>query len=90
MRQFLLGLAAVIAAWTADVPSGSTQESFFNSRFCTMGGGDRSSGMPDCGYNTWEQCVASARGLGRYCSENPNWRPQASNSTRRTRRKAQR
>ena len=77
MRTSLLALAALFAAVAGDLQSSSAQESFFNRRFCTYGGGQRSSGMPDCAYNTWEQCVASARGLGRYCGENPFWRPEA-------------
>jgi hypothetical protein len=33
-----------------------------------LGGRD---GGNDCGYYTFEQCMATARGLGGYCSPNP-------------------
>ena len=90
MRPALLGLAALLAALAAELQSSSAQESFFNRRFCTLGGA-RSSGLADCGYNTWEQCVASARGLGRYCGENPNWRPEPpSGNERRPRQSGRR
>jgi Protein of unknown function (DUF3551) len=69
-RCALMGLLA--AGLTADLSRAG--ESFFNQRFCTQGGGSPSNAIPDCSYNTWQQCVASARGLGRYCSENPFWR----------------
>ena len=77
MRLALVGLAALTAIVVVDVPSSSAQESFFNKRYCTIGGGNRGSGIADCGYNTWEQCLASASGLGKYCSENPYWKPEA-------------
>lgn len=49
MRLALIGLATAIAALTAGVPSGSAQHV---SGYCTEGGGDNSSGLPDCSYNT--------------------------------------
>jgi hypothetical protein len=91
MRLALIGLAAVIATVAIDVPSSSAQESFFNKQYCTIGGGGRGSGIADCGYNTLEQCRASASGLGKYCSENPFWKPEAaSRSDRHPRRKTAR
>ena len=77
MRIALIGLAAVIATVAVDAPSSRAQESFFNKRYCTIGGGGRGSGISDCAYSTWEQCLASASGLGKYCSENPFWKPEA-------------
>jgi Protein of unknown function (DUF3551) len=72
MRLAFMGLVIAVAALAADVQSVSAQESFFNERFCTFGGSR--SGIPDCAYHAWEQCIATARGLGRYCGENPFWR----------------
>jgi hypothetical protein len=83
MRLALIGLAVVIATVSADAPSSSAQESFFNKQYCAIGGGGRGSGISDCGYNTWEQCLASASGLGKYCSENPFWKPEAGERTSR-------
>jgi hypothetical protein len=74
MRLALIGLATVVAVLAVDVPSSDAQ---FSRRYCTMGGSSQSSGEPDCSYNTWEQCVASASGLARYCGENPFWKSQA-------------
>ena len=76
MRLVFIGLVAAVSALAANVQSASAQESFYNERFCTQaGGGVGGSGSPDCSFHTWEQCMASARGLGRFCSENPFWRP---------------
>ena len=87
MRLFIIGLAAITATLAADMSPADAQFSFYNKRFCTMGGGDRSSGEPDCSYNTWEQCRASASGLGRYCTENPFWKPTPELPQRRKRQR---
>ena len=86
MRRALIGLATLVAILAANAPSGYAQESFFNKRYCTVGGRG-GSGMPDCSYNTWEQCRASASGLGRYCTENSFRKPEGSGSNQRTRRR---
>ena len=69
MRLALTGLITA-AALAAAAQSSSAQVAFFNERFCA-GGGDAS--IPDCSFYTWEQCIASARGLGLWCAPNPWW-----------------
>ena len=69
MRLALTGLITA-AALAAAAQSSSAQVAFFNERFCA-GGGDAS--IPDCSFYTWEQCIASARGLGLWCTTNPWW-----------------
>ena len=93
MRVVIMGLATIAAALAADVSSGSAQDSFFNERFCAQpgaggGGNPGSSAIPDCSFRTWEQCIASTRGLGRWCTTNPWWhgprpQPKAQGKTRR-------
>jgi Protein of unknown function (DUF3551) len=83
MRLVLIGFAAVVALLTASVSPGEAQ---FSRRYCTQGGSSQSSGEPDCSYNTWEQCMASARGLARYCAENPFWKPEGSRDEKPQRR----
>jgi hypothetical protein len=88
MRLALIGFATVVAALAAAVQPGSAQ---FNSAWCTVGGGSESSGMEDCSYSTLAQCRASASGLARYCSENPNYVARAAVSRdRHPKRKAHR
>lgn len=44
-----------------------------NYRFCVSGnGGPFGPDIPDCAYNTWQQCQFSASGNG-YCIENPGY-----------------
>jgi Protein of unknown function (DUF3551) len=82
MRLALTGLIVLAATLAADMQSGSTQESFYNQRFCTRGGRPTGGAGADCAFNTWQQCIEAARGLGRYCAENPNWHgPRAQPTT---------
>ena len=77
MRLALIGLVTMAATLVAGMQWASSQESFYNERFCAQGGGGGAagnSGAPDCSFHTWQQCIESARGLGRYCTENPFWR----------------
>jgi hypothetical protein len=75
MRLALIGLVTLAGTLTIGLQSGSAQESFFNERYCsqTTGSGP-GTGIPNCSFHTWRQCIESARGLGRYCMVNPFWR----------------
>ena len=75
MRFAFVGLAAAFTMLALGVLSSDAQISFYSKRFCTFGSGGNgdSSGEPDCSYNKWEQCRASASGVGRYCGENPQY-----------------
>jgi hypothetical protein len=73
MRLALAGLVTAAAALAAAAQSSSAQESFFNERFCARGGDAPSDAFPDCSFHTWEQCIASARGLNRWCTTNLWW-----------------
>jgi hypothetical protein len=83
MRLALIALGAVLTIAAAG--AGRAEESFFNKRYCTMGGSDNSGGMADCSFSTWEQCRAAASGLARYCTENPYWKPDGADGSQRPR-----
>ena len=69
---FVSAFAALLA--TTGLAGAQTQESFFNHRFCAMSaGGDTVTPFNDCSFHTWDQCIASARGLGRWCTTNVWW-----------------
>src|SRR5215467_14064660 len=68
-----LGLIVTVAvSLLLVIDASQAQESFFNKRYCSIPGGSNSGSMPDCSYNTWEQCRGGLSGT-RYCAENPNW-----------------
>ena len=75
MRPVLIAISAAAALLTAD--TSGAQESFFNKRYCSIPGGANSGSLPDCSFNTWEQCRGGLTSPTRYCAENPNWRPDA-------------
>ena len=86
MRLVLQALAMLIAGLIFNAPSVyAYTDSFFSKRYCTMLGSSHDGGsFADCSFNTWEQCLASASGLGHYCTENPFWKPEASGGKERT------
>jgi len=81
MRSGLIGLVTIAAALAADVQSGGAQESFFNERYCALTN-STPSGIPNCEFKTWDQCIASARGLGKWCTTNWNWHGPREKPTR--------
>jgi Protein of unknown function (DUF3551) len=74
MRFIVVGLIIAAGALGSSAQPASAQ---FNDRYCTQGGLGGFGGM-DCAYHTWEQCLASASGTGRHCTENPSFDPRTS------------
>jgi hypothetical protein len=61
------GAAAVLAG---SVPAPAQAEVWYP--WCaTYSGGERGLGTTVCSFSTQEQCMASVRGLGGFCSPNP-------------------
>ena len=75
MRRALIGIVTVAAGLVVGMQAAGAQGgSFFQERYCSQGMGSfRFGGELDCSYRTWQQCIESARGLGRYCLQNPWW-----------------
>ena len=71
MRLALVGLVTIATTLTVGMQSGNAQEADPNVPYCTRGG---ESGMLNCSYFTWQQCIETARGLRRYCVSNPFYR----------------
>ena len=66
MRVIVFALVAVVTTFVTSVEPSYAQ----NRRFCT----ERSIwswGFPNCAYDTFEQCRATASGTGAYCTSNP-------------------
>ena len=70
MRSILIASMAFVAALAASIETGHAQ----NRPFCTTRPAG-SWGFPDCGYDTMDQCRATASGTGRYCMSNPWYVP---------------
>jgi hypothetical protein len=70
MHPFLIFAVAAVTLLATD--EAMAQPTFFNKRYCLESSSSR---LPDCSYNTWEQCRASVHG-GYFCSENTFWKPE--------------
>jgi hypothetical protein len=81
MRPLRFILAA-LAALAAFAPSAGQADPY---PWCAQyGGGDRSGGR-NCGFVTWEQCMASVRGIGGFCETNPFYTGPATTGAARPR-----
>lgn len=65
MRSLLLVLPALLAL-TAFTPSQSHADPY---PWCALYGGDEA-GATNCGFLTWNQCMATVSGIGGYCEPN--------------------
>jgi hypothetical protein len=65
----LLALAIIGAGACLDLGGGAIAQASQRGPWCAYLGG-HGSGF-DCSYFTFEQCMATARGLGGFCSPNP-------------------
>jgi len=81
MRAFVIVSVAVAAVLATGVEPSFAQ----NRRFCT----ERSIwswGFPNCAYDTFEQCRATASGTGAYCTSNP-WYVEPQKPAKRTKKR---
>jgi hypothetical protein len=62
----LFALAA-LAALDVFTPSAGQAEPY---AWCVQYGGGRGGGGRNCGFVSWEQCMATARGTGGFCEQN--------------------
>ena len=69
--RFVLFVLSVIAATTVlDTPTKAQ-----NYPWCAIYSGGRGGGGTNCGFTTFEQCMATARGLGSFCQPNTQYMP---------------
>ena len=81
-------VVSVVAVATFGGPEPSPAVEF-NYPWCTSGAGNEF-GAVNCGFSTFEQCLASARGNGQSCGQNPFYVPPSGVTTgKRTPRRGQ-
>ena len=69
----LLFAAALIAAASALASSAQAQ----NYPWCAVYGGGMGGGGQNCGFTTFEQCMATLSGMGGFCNRNTQYVPPA-------------
>jgi hypothetical protein len=74
--KIAIALVAVAGAGGLDARTAAIADWRQPAPWCAFLGGQ--GGGYDCGYYTFEQCMATARGLGGYCVPNPSalWAPE--------------
>lgn len=70
--RWAVGLAAVVVSGLALPREAASLE--YNYPWCTSGAGHEF-GAVNCGFTTFEQCLATARGNGQSCGPNPAYVP---------------
>ena len=50
--------------------------------WCTNYGGGDDGGGTNCGFSTYEQCMATISGIGGFCDPNPFYSPPSQNPSR--------
>ena len=76
MRLSRLGTAALVAlpAVLADSPTRAYEKPYDPYPWCAVYGADMS-GVSNCGFLTWEQCMATVSGVGGFCEPNQFYNP---------------
>ena len=69
--KILLSVLAVVAAVAAFSTSAHAQ----NYPWCAIYNGGAVGGGMNCGFVSFEQCMATARGLGSFCTQNTQYVP---------------
>jgi hypothetical protein len=70
MRLLLFALAVIGAASAFSVPARAQ-----NYPWCAIYNGGAVGGGTNCGFVSYEQCMATARGLGNFCTRNTQYVP---------------
>jgi hypothetical protein len=80
MRPLLL-LFGIAIAVTALAPRAQAQ----NYPWCALYGGSGTGGGRNCGFTTYEQCMATISGIGGSCMQNTMYEPPAPAPRKRSR-----
>ncbi len=70
MRIWLFGLAILAVTGGFSLPARAQ-----NYPWCADYGGGDMGGASNCGFTTFEQCMATLRGMGGFCNPNTQYQP---------------
>jgi hypothetical protein len=69
--KFLFFVAGMLVA----VATFGTPAQAQNYPWCAQYGGGRGGGGTNCGFSSFQQCMATVRGIGGFCNPNTQYRP---------------
>ena len=82
----LIQLATILGAIAAPaLLASSPARANIEYPWCAAYGGDMG-GASNCGFTTWEQCMATVSGIGGFCEPNQFYSPRAQAEPRRKRK----
>lgn len=70
MKLLLLVLAVIVASAALGTPAQAQ-----NYPWCALYNGGGAGGGTNCGFVSFAQCMATARGLGEFCTVNTQYQP---------------
>ena len=82
MRKLIVPVAISVLTVLASVEPGSADITY---PFCAQYNGGRGGGT-NCGFWTWQQCMATVSGVGGYCETNPMYAASLERPLRKPRR----
>ena len=82
MRLRSLMLAALIAPATLTAAAQGQPYPYDPYPWCAVYGG-RSGGASNCGFLTWQQCMATVSGIGGFCERNQFYNPRGGSKSRK-------
>ena len=89
MPKLVLSLSAVAIAGIAFVASVQPSSSVVIYPWCAHYGGRVGGGAANCGFTTWEQCMATVSGTQGTCEMNPWYEPPAPRVQQRVEKRRQ-
>jgi hypothetical protein len=72
MKTVIFAVGLIIAAGA--LTNGAQAQNY---PWCAVYGGGRGGGGQNCGFSTYEQCMATLSGMGGFCNRNTQYVPSA-------------
>ena len=82
---FLMPILAIMLGFGV-----STHAEIYYPWCANYSGGESGGGGSNCGFSTYEQCMATVSGIGGFCDPNPFYTPPSQKPTRRLHKKDRR
>ena len=82
MRPGTIVFAILVLSTVVLAPVPASALPIDNTRWCAVYGG-RSGGGTNCGFFTWQQCMATVSGIGGFCEPNQFYNPGPASRTRK-------
>jgi hypothetical protein len=83
MRLKIIVLSTLLLSTTALAPKPANALPYDPYPWCAVYGGMFGGGASNCGFSTWNQCMATVSGIGGFCQRNAFYNPRLSAKRKR-------